>query len=373
MFSKAYIPYRGYYTSPFSKWGRSFKNYNAIELSSATTKQWLTVSDINPSTIDFVIYGNSVHQHRGFWAGPWVSAMIGAEHTTGIAISQACTTAATSLYQAAANTELGVCKTTLCLTADRTSNGPIINWPEYDVTENWIDDNFSYDPWGKTSMQVTAENIVKLVNANKTQLDEVTAHRYNQYAAINNKPYMFATAGITDDEGVKHLTLDRLQRLRPINSECVHSLGNVTHPADGHCAMIVTDKDTAHSINNSVTIQIISYGYSRCATSMMPYASIPAAKMALQHANLTISDISVINQHNAFVINDIMFAKEFELDVFNMNNYGSPLVYGHPQSPVLGRLVIEGIEELVSKGGGYLLVTGAAGGDTGAAIILKVY
>ncbi len=105
----------------------------------------------------------------------------------------------------------------------------------------------------------------------------------------------------------------------------------------------------------------------------MPIASINATKMALKNANIDINQIKVVNQHNAFVINDIAFAEAFGLNVFNMNNYGSPLVYGHPQSPVLSRLTIEAIEELVEKGGGYGLITGAAGGDTGAAMIIKVH
>ena len=104
----------------------------------------------------------------------------------------------------------------------------------------------------------------------------------------------------------------------------------------------------------------------------MPEASYYASIKALQLANKKINDMKVINQHNAFAVNDIVLAKRLEIDVNNMNNYGSPLIYGHPQSPVLSRLVIEGIEEAKEKGGGYVLVCGAAGGDIGAAIILKV-
>ena len=55
-----------------------------------------------------------------------------------------------------------------------------------------------------------------------------------------------------------------------------------------------------------------------------------------------------------------------------MNNYGSSLVYGHPQGPTGGRLIIEGIEEVAMKGGGYLLFAGCAAGDTAAALVLKV-
>ncbi|WP_269758024.1 hypothetical protein [Thalassobacillus sp. C254] len=47
-------------------------------------------------------------------------------------------------------------------------------------------------------------------------------------------------------------------------------------------------------------------------------------------------------------------------------------MFGHPQAPTVGRLIIEAIEETVEKGGGYALVTGCAAGDNGAAIILKI-
>lgn len=55
-----------------------------------------------------------------------------------------------------------------------------------------------------------------------------------------------------------------------------------------------------------------------------------------------------------------------------MNNYGSSLIWGHPQGPTGMRLIMELIEELVLKGGGYGLFTGSAAGDTGAAVVLRV-
>jgi acetyl-CoA acetyltransferase len=48
------------------------------------------------------------------------------------------------------------------------------------------------------------------------------------------------------------------------------------------------------------------------------------------------------------------------------------MVYGHPQGPTAGRNIIEGLEEVVMKGGGYFLWTGCAAGDTGGAMIIKV-
>jgi hypothetical protein len=48
------------------------------------------------------------------------------------------------------------------------------------------------------------------------------------------------------------------------------------------------------------------------------------------------------------------------------------MVLGHPLTPTIGRSLIKEIEEAVFKGGGYVLVTGFAAGDTGVTLIVKV-
>jgi acetyl-CoA acetyltransferase len=371
MLSKAFIPYKGYYTTPFCRYGKSFKDHNSIVLSAETSKQWLALNNIPTQLIDYIVYGTSVHQHHGFWAGPWSAAIMGAEHTTGEIISQACTTGATSLFRAASNIEVGLNEVNYCLVSDRTSNSPTVTWGENDNIEHWVQDNFEFDPWGKTSMLQTAENVAKKYNVTKSHLDEVTACRYEQYDN-SDFGYMFPVGDVTRDEGPKKINLKRLNRLKPVLEGGIHSVGNLTYPADGHCGILVTDKQIANDLNNDATIQVVSYAYSKCGISLMPEAALSAADKALKDAGITIDDVKVINQHNAFAVNDIILADHFNIDVFKMNNYGSPLVYGHPQAPVLSRLIIEGIEECVLLGGGYVLVCGAAAGDTGAAVVLKV-
>jgi acetyl-CoA acetyltransferase len=61
-----------------------------------------------------------------------------------------------------------------------------------------------------------------------------------------------------------------------------------------------------------------------------------------------------------------------EIDVDGFNNYGSSVIYGHPQGSTATRLIMEGVEEAVMQGGGYLLWTGCAAGDCGASLILKI-
>jgi acetyl-CoA acetyltransferase len=104
----------------------------------------------------------------------------------------------------------------------------------------------------------------------------------------------------------------------------------------------------------------------------MPAAVPPSAQAALANAGLRIEDISAIKTHSPFAANDLVTAKVLGLKLSAMNNYGNSLIWGHPQAPTVARLAIEGIEELVMKGGGYLLCSGCAAGDTAASIIMKV-
>jgi acetyl-CoA acetyltransferase len=103
----------------------------------------------------------------------------------------------------------------------------------------------------------------------------------------------------------------------------------------------------------------------------MAMAIVPAAESALEMAGISIKDVSTIKTHNPFAVNDIYFCREMDADWKGMNNYGSSLIYGHPQGPTGTRLLIELIEELVMKGGGYGLLDGCAAGDTAAALVIE--
>ena len=76
--------------------------------------------------------------------------------------------------------------------------------------------------------------------------------------------------------------------------------------------------------------------------------------------------------HNPFAVNDIAFGRAFDLDWRRMNNYGSSLIWGHPQGPTGLRGMIEMIEELEIRGGGIGMFQGCAAGDSAMAVVIRV-
>ncbi|WP_407636091.1 beta-ketoacyl-[acyl-carrier-protein] synthase family protein [Paramagnetospirillum caucaseum] len=116
----------------------------------------------------------------------------------------------------------------------------------------------------------------------------------------------------------------------------------------------------------------MGFGLERVEPAFMPRATVPAAKRALEQAGIGIDKVKAVKLHNPFTVNDIVFAEETGTKIANLNNFGSSLVWGHPQAPMGTRSVIELIEELVIRGGGYGLFSGCAAGDTAMAVVILV-
>jgi acetyl-CoA acetyltransferase family protein len=396
MLTKAYIPYGGYYSSPFSRWQGKMANENAVVLGANTAKRWFASRHVDPTVVEYVYYGITVAQHYMFHSHNWAAAMLvdGKKDVPGLMINQACTTSTTCIHLAAVNIEVGTFETAFALMSDRCSNGPHTVWaqplgPGGEVeSENWMMDNFT-DPWGGMMMVQTAENVAAEAGITRQECDAVALRRYEQYqdSLANDrafqKRYMFPvevkvsrkqTVMVEEDEGVTPSTAEGLAKLKPVEPNGVLTFGSQTHPADGNCGFIVTTRERARELSTDPTIeiQIVSYGFARAKKAYMAQAPVPAAQMALKNAGLKVEDMKAIKTHNPFSVNDLYMSKQMGIDVMGMNNYGSSLIYGHPQSPTAGRLIAELLEELVLLGGGYGLWAGCAAGDTGASLVVKV-
>ena len=398
-FEKAFVPYGGYWSTPFVRWQGSLAQSHPVRLSAEVASRALDERGIEATTFDSLFYGMTVPSQHSFYAAPWVAGTIGNPDISGPTIMQACATSARLIAQAAGEVDAdGGRRCILGITADRTSNGPHIYYPDASgpggagTTEDWVWDNFQRDPYAGASPTVTAENVASEQGISREEQDEVTLIRYEQYVADRrngggfHRRYMVSPldvrdpsgrkviATVDDDEGITPTTAEGLARLKPVQEGGSVTYGSQTHPADGNCAMILAGRERALDISrdSGVEIQVISYGQSRARPAHMPMAPVPAARKALEDAGLRIYDMTVIKTHNPFAVNDIYFSRSFDVALDAFNNHGSSLIYGHPQGPTGMRLIIELIEELVDRGGGYGLFTGCAAGDSGAAIVLKV-
>jgi len=396
-FNNAFVPYGAYWSTPFSKWQMSFAPLNAIKFAGETAKRAFEERGINPEIFGEIFFGTTVPQHHAFYGGPWLAGMLGAPNATGPTVGQACATGARVTALAAVETSTGAHEVILGITGDRCSNGPHIYYPNpggpggTGDKEDWVLDNFGFDPWAKNAMIQTAENCAKEAGVTREEQDELTLMRNEQYRdslkddRAFQKRYMISPievnpsgrkviATVETDEGIFPTTAEGLTKLRPVLKDGTVTFGSQTFPADANCGIVVATKERAAELarDKNIEVQIISYGEGRAKKGFMAQAIIPAGKQALERAGISISDVKTIKTHNPFAVNDILMSREFDRAPESFNNYGSSLIYGHPQGPTGMRVIIELIEALVLAGGGNGLFTGCAAGDTAMAVVLAV-
>jgi acetyl-CoA acetyltransferase len=355
--------------------------------------------DLPPDAFTALHLGNTVPAPNSFYGAPWLAGMLGAEGISGPTVNQACATSARVLASAGGEIEAanGSTPAILCITADRTSNGPHLVYPDASgpgarpIAEDWVWDNFQRDPFARNSMLETAENVAREEGIPTEQQHEVVLLRHSQYRqaleddGAFHKRFMVlpvdvnptgkkVVGTVVGDEGVFPTTAEGLAKLKPVMPEGTVTFGGQTYPADGNAGMVVTTQARAREFSRDpkIDIQMLSFGQGRAKRGFMPQANLPATRQALSDAGIDVADLTAVKTHNPFAVNDIAFSKGMGIPLEKMNNYGSSLIWGHPQGPTGMRLIIELIEELALRGGGYGLFSGCAAGDTAAAIVVQV-
>ena len=392
------IPYGAYWSTPFTRWQGAMAHLHSLRFAAHVAKDALARRSIPIDVFDHGVLGFSVPQQSSFYGFPWVAALMGAPHLPGATVAQACATSVRCLYSAATELALGHASCSLVLTADRTSNGPQVYYPDpmgpggNGTHEQWVLDNFQCDPYAQLPMLETAERVAHRHGIDTARQHEVVLQRYAQYQealaddsaflrrfmdlpfAVPDRSFRKTLSVLDGDQGIHDTNAQALSTMKPVRPNGTVTYAAQTHPADGNAGMVVTTPDLAreYSKDRSICIELLSFGQARVEAGYMPEAPVPAAEQALQRSGLRIQDIDAIKTHNPFVINDIVLADYFKWPTERFNRFGSSLVWGHPQGPTGLRGVIELIEELVMRGGGTGLFTGCAAGDTGLAVVLKV-
>lgn len=390
-FEQTYVG--AWWSSPFARWQGSLAEMSSIDLAVDVTSRALAWRGIEPSEITDIVFGQTVPQKGSFYASTTLASLVGAKDVTGPTVSQACATAALGLQTAGAVVEGGPGHLSLLVTADRTSNGPVVTYPSpgsmggAPVVETWVLDNFASDPASGMSPTMMAEAVARDAGASREALDDITVMRAEQYesALADDRafqrrfmvpvelPSRHGATKLEHDEGVRPVTREGLQGLEPLHEDGVITYGNQTHPADASAGMVLVGSERARELARGDGVaRLVATGFARVAPGEMPKAPVPAAHRALQDAGLQISDIDVVTCHTPFAVNDLWFANELGYPLERMSPRGCSLVYGHPQAPVGARSIAELIEILRERGGGTGLFTGCAAGDTGGAAVIEV-
>jgi len=177
-----------------------------------------------------------------------------------------------------------------------------------------------------------------------------------------------------DDHRRPQTTLEGLAKLRAaFGKNGTVTAGNASGIVDGAAAVVMMSLEQAQKRNLSPLGRILNWGIAGVEPKLMGRGPVPATKIALQRAGLTLDYIDLIEVNEAFAAQYLAVEKELGLDREKVNVNGGAIALGHPLGATGTRLVITLLYELRRWKKKYGLATACIGGGQGIAMVVESF
>ena len=246
------------------------------------------------------------------------------------------------------------------------------------------------DKYGVDSMGQTAENVAEQYGVSRADQDAF-AVRSQQKAARARADGRFAIEiapieipqrkgepkRIDTDEFIRpDTTADTLGKLKPVfrtDGKGSVTAGNSSGLNDGAAALLVGSAKGAAAFGAKPMTRIVASAVAGVEPRCMGIGPVPATKMALARAGLTLADMNVIELNEAFAAQSLACMRELGLadDDARVNPNGGAIALGHPLGMSGARLLLTASHELQRTGGRYALATMCIGVGQGMAVVLE--
>jgi acetyl-CoA acetyltransferase family protein len=175
-----------------------------------------------------------------------------------------------------------------------------------------------------------------------------------------------------DDHRRPQTTMEGLAKLKTaFGKNGSVTAGNASGIVDGAAAVVVMSLEEAGKRGLKPLGRIVGWGIAGVDPKLMGRGPVPATKLALQKAGLTLDYIDLIEVNEAFAAQYLAVEKELGLDRDKVNVNGGAIALGHPLGATGTRLVITLLYELRRRKKKYGLATACIGGGQGIAIVVE--
>jgi acetyl-CoA C-acetyltransferase len=241
-----------------------------------------------------------------------------------------------------------------------------------------------HDPFHGIHMGITAENVAARNGITREMQDALALEDQKRAAfAIANGYFseQIAAVEIRDrketklfsvDEHPRATSLEQLAGMKPaFKKDGTVTAGNASGLNDGAAALVMATGAAVQANNLRPMARLVSYAHAGVEPELMGLGPIPATRLALKRAGLTVADMDVIEANIAFAAQACAVSQELDLDPAKVNPNGSGISLGHPVGATGAIIATKAIHELHRTNGRYALVTMCIGGGQGIAAIFE--
>ena len=372
--------------------GGSLKDVPLADLATTAVKAALERAAVDPALVGHLVMGNVIPTETRDAYISRVAAMNAGipKETPAYNVNRLCGSGLQAIINAAQTLMLGDADIVVGAGAESMSRGPYLmpsaRWGSRMGNAQVIDYMLGilHDPFHGIHMGITAENVAARNGITREMQDALALEDQKRAAhAIANGFFseQIATVEIQDRKGVKLFSVDehpratsleQLAAMKPaFKKDGSVTAGNASGLNDGAAALVMASSNAVQANNLKPLARLVSYAHAGVEPEFMGLGPIPATRLALKRAGLTVADLDVIEANIAFAAQACAVSQELDLDPAKVNPNGSGIALGHPVGATGAIIATKAIHELHRTGGRYALVTMCIGGGQGIAAIFE--
>ena len=379
--------------TPMAEFGQSFSKISAIDLGAHAAREAMNRAGVEAAEIDQTFVGNALQTSP--------DAIYGARHVAlksgvpkdkpALTVNRLCGSGIQSIISGAH--AILTAEATTCLVGgmENMTQAPHCIWGArqgFRLGEGKLQDLLMvalYDSFCGLYMAQTSNNLAQDFGISRQDQDEFAVISQERAAAAWESGRLAEeVVPIETGKGKRQRLIDRDEHLRPDTTlEILEALptvfrddssvtaGNASGIVDAAAMMILTTSTSARDRGLTPLARIRSWSVVGVEPSRMGIGPTPAIRQALEKANLSLSDLDLIEVNEAFAGQILAVIRELDLDLDKLNVNGGAIALGHPLGATGTRLVLTLAKELQRRGGGLGVASACIGGGQGIAMVVE--
>jgi acetyl-CoA C-acetyltransferase len=381
--------------TPIGKVGGALSAVPSVELGKVAAAAALERAGVEPSSIDYTIFGQVIQAGVGQIPSRQVSIGVGVpEHIGSETINKVCASGMRAATLADQHARAGDHELLLVGGMESMSSAPYLlakarygyRFGDAEMEDAMLRDALR-DPWSGRLMYEQASAVATELGIERADLDEWAMRSHQRAVEAIDKGWMAeeiapvevagrggATVVDTDEAPRRDTTLERLAKLRPLDAQNPsHTAGNSPGVNDGAAALVLASEERAARDGLRPVARIRSIGYTANRHDSLAKVPALAAKIALEKAGVSIDEVDRVEINEAFSSVALQSSRDLGADPSRVNVQGGAVALGHPVGASGARLVGTLVHQLRRSGGGLGLAAICSGGGQGDAILIEVF
>ena len=382
--------------TPFGTFGGKLKTFSPVDLAVHASKAAIERAGIAATDIDQTIFGNVLYTTSdSIYFARHVSLKSGCrQETSALTLNRLCGSGFQAVVSGAQEIILGDGQVCLVGGAESMSQAPHvtrgIRWGtplgKAPLMEDVLWEGLT-DSYVGLGMAETAENLAERYKLDRGCVDEFALRSQQLSKAAWDEgvfddevvpipianPKTGKTEEFATDEHIRpDTTAEKLSALKPaFRKNGVVTAGNASGIGDGAAAMVIASEQFARSRGLKALGRLVSWGVAGVDPAVMGIGPVPASRIALAKAGLSMADMDLIEVNEAFAAQTCAVERELSLPRERLNVHGGAIALSHPLAASGARITAHLLHALRARGKRYGLGTACIGGGQGIAVVVE--